>query len=133
MLGLKEGCDLPAKFGNSIPDDVPDQVVVHAEVVVNEAVTHPRHGTPFELGMGVCEAGGDLFRSLADDLHAMHTCPLNSRVGSEPVERQRRTALEQEFRLDQIELRTQGFEAGTEPVESWGEAKRRIERDVLGR
>lgn len=33
----------------------------------------------------------------------------------------------------EIERRTRGFEAGTEPVESWDEAKRRIERDVLGR
>jgi hypothetical protein len=33
----------------------------------------------------------------------------------------------------EIERRTRGFEAGIEPVEAWDEAKRRIERDVLGR
>ena len=33
----------------------------------------------------------------------------------------------------EIERRTAALEAGTEPVESWDETKRRIERDVLGR
>ena len=33
----------------------------------------------------------------------------------------------------EIERRTAGLEAGTEPVESWDDTKRRIERDILGR
>ena len=33
----------------------------------------------------------------------------------------------------EIERRTRGLESGTEPVESWDETKRRIERDVLDR
>jgi len=33
----------------------------------------------------------------------------------------------------EIERRAAGLEAGTEPVESWDETKRRIERDILGR
>jgi hypothetical protein len=33
----------------------------------------------------------------------------------------------------EIERRTAGLEAGTEPVESWDETRRRIERDILGR
>jgi putative addiction module component (TIGR02574 family) len=33
----------------------------------------------------------------------------------------------------EIERRAAGLEAGTEPVESWDETKRRIERDILRR
>lgn len=33
----------------------------------------------------------------------------------------------------EIERRAAGLEAGTEPVESWDDTKRRIERDILGR
>jgi hypothetical protein len=33
----------------------------------------------------------------------------------------------------EIERRTQALDAGTESLESWNEAKRRIERDILGR
>ena len=33
----------------------------------------------------------------------------------------------------EIERRTAALEAGTGPVESWDETKRRIERNVLGR
>ena len=33
----------------------------------------------------------------------------------------------------EIERRTAGLEVGTEPVESWDDTKRRIERDILGR
>ena len=33
----------------------------------------------------------------------------------------------------EIERRTAGLEAGTEPIESWDDSKRRIERDILGR
>ena len=33
----------------------------------------------------------------------------------------------------EIEQRTKGLDAGTESLESWDEAKRRIERDILGR
>ena len=33
----------------------------------------------------------------------------------------------------EIERRTAGLEAGTEPVESWDDTKGRIERDILGR
>jgi putative addiction module component (TIGR02574 family) len=33
----------------------------------------------------------------------------------------------------EIERRVAGLEAGTEPVESWDDTTRRIERDILGR
>ena len=33
----------------------------------------------------------------------------------------------------EIEQRTKSLDAGTESLESWDEAKRRIERDILGR
>ncbi len=49
LLGLKDGGDLAAKFGNPMADDVPDEIVVDAKVVVNETVAHAGHRAPVDV------------------------------------------------------------------------------------
>src|SRR5689334_20110162 len=46
-LCLKYRYDFSAKLRNAVLKDVPDRLVVHAEVVVYQTVAHTSHGPPF--------------------------------------------------------------------------------------
>src|SRR5207249_10528552 len=52
--------------------DVPDDQVVHASVVMNEAIAHAGHFLPLDIRELRARILGDLFSGLADDLHASH-------------------------------------------------------------
>jgi hypothetical protein len=61
----KRSNELRKIFGN----DLPDNVLVHAEIVVHDFVSHPDDVLPRNLGMTGGEFAGNVTRGLADHLN----------------------------------------------------------------
>jgi len=58
--------------------EAPHQLVVHAEVSVDEPVAHPSHASPLQVGELSPGLLGPLLRGLADDLQAADERPPQS-------------------------------------------------------
>jgi hypothetical protein len=60
--------------GQVFRDDLPHDVFVNAEVIVNDLVAHADDVGPRDLGVLVRELSGHLARSFTDDLNEMSQC-----------------------------------------------------------
>jgi uncharacterized OB-fold protein len=78
---------------------VPHQFVVHAEVVVNQSISHARHTPPVNLGMATAEVRGNLLGGLANDLEAAYEGAAQRRVVDERRELDVRTSRDEVIRL----------------------------------
>ena len=56
--------------GNLALQYLPYEVVINAEVLVNEPIPHAGHGAPFNSWILGASRGSDLYRGLPDDLEA---------------------------------------------------------------
>ena len=100
-LCLEDRSDLTAQFWNPVSNDVPDEVVVDTEVIVNEPVAHPRDGAPLNLRVQVAKFRGHLLGGFPDDLEAPDECAAEGFVLLEGLERQPRASLDQVLSLDE--------------------------------
>lgn len=80
VLSRKTRGDLFVEDRDLFSNDAPDQLVIHAEVDVDEPIPHPRHGPPLDGWMLLADLGRDLLRRLSDDFKAPHKGPSQSLV-----------------------------------------------------
>ena len=66
---------------------VPHQLVVHPEVVVNQAVAHSSHPTPVNVWIPGAKVAWHLLRGLADDFQTANKGPTERWIGNERLER----------------------------------------------
>jgi hypothetical protein len=78
--------DAGSKRWQFLSRDVPDDFVVHAEIVVNEPIAHTRHRPPVNIRKSIPELNGEFLRGLADDLEAPHDGSLERLVPAERVQ-----------------------------------------------
>lgn len=67
---VQDATYLLSKSRNILLHDVPDELIIHAEIVMNQPIAHARHGTPLDVGMSRTKITRDLLCGLANDLKA---------------------------------------------------------------
>lgn len=88
LLGLEHGANLSLQGRNAIADDVPDQLEVNAEVVMNEAIAHAGHGAPLDRRVGRAKVVRHLLGSFANDFDAANKSTPKRLVLDEGLERE---------------------------------------------
>lgn len=82
---FQDTLDLALQRGDLGVNHIPNQIVVHPEIAVNQSVPHAGHGAPFRPGMRASEALGQLFRGFSDDLEAADERTLERLVREETL------------------------------------------------
>ena len=82
---------LCAKLRNAVLNNVPDELVVHAEVVVNQTVAHTGHGAPLHRWMLCAKLRGNFLRRLSDNLKTSYNRTTQRFVHDEVLELQSRS------------------------------------------
>jgi hypothetical protein len=80
---LKDTPDTGIKRWNLVPDNVPDQFEVNAEVAMNQPVAGCSHASPVEVWMTGLQVVGKVFDSFANDFKTADKSPLQRFVSKE--------------------------------------------------
>jgi hypothetical protein len=62
----------PAWVWKLLPDDIPDDLVVDAEIVMDQPVPHASHAPPVDPGLAGAELDGEILDCLTDHLEAAY-------------------------------------------------------------
>ncbi len=82
-------------------DDLPHDVLINAEVVMDQAITKTCHWTPFDLGISKLEVRWNSFCRLADNGQASGERPLERLVLEVPLPSQPCRCIDQVRGLDE--------------------------------
>jgi hypothetical protein len=63
-------CNLPSKLWYSVPDYIPHELIINAEIVMNEPVTHSSHSTPLNARVLGSKTIRDFLSRFSDDFKA---------------------------------------------------------------
>jgi hypothetical protein len=88
-----------AELGDSILDDIPNEFVINAKIVVHQAIPHACDLPPLDHRMVRPKVSGDLLRSLAYDFQTSYKRPLKHGIGEELVGSDGARFPDQELRL----------------------------------
>lgn len=77
--------------------DTPDDIEIDAEIVVDQSITHARHGAPFHGRITVPNVLRNSLGSFANNLEASNHGPLHHRIGVELLPRQPFTKVQEKL------------------------------------
>ena len=63
------------KRGDLVGNNIPDNIIINAEVAMNQAVTHPSDGAPLNRWIFLPQGVGYLFDCFADDFNTANIRP----------------------------------------------------------
>ena len=66
--------DLSSQLWNAVLNDVPDELIVHAKIIMNQTVAHTCHGPPLDGRVLPAKFLRNLLRRLSDDLETPDKC-----------------------------------------------------------
>lgn len=82
-FSLQDVRDLGSQNRHLVHDDIPHDVIIHTEVAVYQAISHPGRCPPIDVGITLCDPSRRLLNRFPYNLEAAHEGPLQSLIALE--------------------------------------------------
>ena len=115
---LQDIRDLGSQNRHLVRDDIPHDVIIHTEVPVDQAISHPCRCSPIDVGIMLCNPSRRFLNRFPYNLEAAHEGPLQSLIALELLPTNPRDARRQIIRFIQYMaklLKRRAYSATTEP------------------